>query len=136
MGTWLGFAVILMVIAALFWYELSFYGNLKVQQKDTPSAKARFGRRTVGIVLLLIISLMTFFGLQHQTSFPSPLFFLLYWGICFLLTLILIVLALLDTHAILKQAVATYTDTAEEEKRFREFMERHVRAESKKANKT
>ncbi|MBI4739051.1 MAG: hypothetical protein HY774_15450 [Acidobacteria bacterium] len=136
MGTWLGFAVILMVIAALFWYELSVYGNLKLQQKDSPSAKARFGRRTVGLILLLIISLMTFFGLQHRTAFPSPIFFLFYWGTCLLLTLILIVLALLDTHAVLKQAIATYTDTNEEEKRFREFMEKHVRAESKKVNKT
>lgn len=135
MGTWLGFIAILLVITALFWYELSFYGNLKFQQKDTPSAKARFGRRTVGVILLLIISLMTFVGLQYQGSFPSPIFFLLYWGTCFLLTLILIGLALVDTHAVLKQAVATYTDTAEEEKRFREFMKKHVQTESNKINK-
>ncbi|MBX7218531.1 MAG: hypothetical protein K1Y36_01155 [Blastocatellia bacterium] len=126
----------LAVMALLAWHELNVYTRLKLQKKDSQPVRARLGRRLLGLVVLFVVVTMTYVGVRNLRSFPSPSTFITYWTICFFLLVFLMVLVVFDLRAVYKQVLRSMIDEAAEERRFQEFLERQVRLEARKQQKS
>ncbi len=93
-----GLSVILWLAAAFFaGYEI----KLHLSRKQVYSTK-RLHRRLLGSAILFIIGAMIFLGVNIIDLTADPWLFTIYWSICLLLTLSLVVIAIIDVRDILQ----------------------------------
>lgn len=75
--------------------EFLHYRNKDSENSQYFTTPAKFRRRLFTSILLIIVMIMIFAGVNF-ISFSSPESFLLYWGICTFLSIFLFILPILD----------------------------------------
>ena len=120
--------VVVAILALLVLLETRRYFRQKLEGKDTPPVKSRFGRRILAAGLLFLGTVMVTAGLQYRAEF-SQTALVTYFLVCLIPLLALFIVMILDVRAVFRHSLSEFTDDKAEERRFKEFLEREARKE-------